>query len=196
MSMPTMFAAWRSSSSRSWATLMPPALPRPPICTCALTTHGNPTSSAAARASSTECAFLPRGTGTPCLAKSCLPWYSRRSMSGRAAYNAAPHAASQGRQLRHLRCLRHAHRLGDGRVRGVLEGGAEGRIHALEGRARPALPQVPAGGQGRILRALRRGPPPRRDVDRARPRLAARELALELPTRVDPALADLQGDEH
>src|SRR3712207_514737 len=181
MSMPTMFAAWRSSSSRSWATLMPPALPRPPICTCALTTHGNPTSSAAARASSTECAFLPRGTGTPCLAKSCLPWYSRRSMSGGGAYNPAPHAAAQGCFLRHLRRLRHARRLGDGRARGLLEGSREGRIHAVQGGARPALPQVPAGGEGRLLRALRRGAAPRRNVDRARPRLAAGELAGELP---------------
>src|SRR5919107_3550502 len=62
---------------------MPPALPRPPICTCALTTQGKPTSGPAATASSSVWAFLPSGTGTPCFAKSCLPWYSRRSIGGR-----------------------------------------------------------------------------------------------------------------
>ena len=33
------------------ASLMPPALPRPPVSTCALTTTGPPSSAAAARAS-------------------------------------------------------------------------------------------------------------------------------------------------
>src|ERR1700748_709397 len=36
--------------------------------------------SAAATASSTLSATSPLGTEMPCLAKSCLPWYSRRSM--------------------------------------------------------------------------------------------------------------------
>src|SRR5882757_10006538 len=38
--------------------------------------------SAAATASSTLSATSPLGTAIPCLAKSCLPWYSRRSMGG------------------------------------------------------------------------------------------------------------------
>src|SRR3954453_7169772 len=37
-------------------------------------------SSAAATACSTVEAGAPEGTGTPWRAKSCLPWYSRRSM--------------------------------------------------------------------------------------------------------------------
>src|SRR6201995_3512020 len=36
--------------------------------------------SAAATASSTLSATSPLGTAIPCLAKSCLPWYSRRSI--------------------------------------------------------------------------------------------------------------------
>jgi len=32
------------------------------------------------KASDTAVAALPAGTGTPCFAKSCLPWYSRRSI--------------------------------------------------------------------------------------------------------------------
>src|SRR4051794_33546061 len=83
MSIPRMFSACCSASTRSEATLMPPALPRPPICTCALTTQGYPISSAAATASSTVVAGAPLGTGTPCRAKSCLPWYSSRSIARR-----------------------------------------------------------------------------------------------------------------
>ena len=54
----------RRASSASWrslASLMPPALPRPPISTCALTTQGYPTSSAAATASATVVAGAPVG---------------------------------------------------------------------------------------------------------------------------------------
>src|SRR5260370_2890188 len=43
-------------------------------------------SSAAVSASSTLVAGLPAGTGTPCRANSCLPWYSSRSMSGDGLY--------------------------------------------------------------------------------------------------------------
>src|SRR6201991_4609689 len=40
--------------------------------------------SAAATASSTLSATSPLGTAIPCFAKSCLPWYSRRSMGAGA----------------------------------------------------------------------------------------------------------------
>src|SRR5919202_4777577 len=60
---------------------MPPSLPRPPICTCAFTTQGKPTASAASTASGSVLAGRPSGTGIPWRAKSCLPWYSSRSMS-------------------------------------------------------------------------------------------------------------------
>jgi hypothetical protein len=51
----------------SW---MPPALPRPPICTCALTATVPPSSPATAAASSGDHATLPRGTATPWRANS------------------------------------------------------------------------------------------------------------------------------
>src|SRR3954452_21156538 len=90
MSIPRMLLACSSASWRFWATLMPPALPRPPICTCALTTQGYPISSAAATASSTVVAGEPLGTGTPWRAKSCLPWYSSRSIGGRPSLSLRP----------------------------------------------------------------------------------------------------------
>ena len=53
-----------------------------------------------------------------------------------------------------------------------------------------------AADPGRLLRGtLRRGPAPHRRPDREGPRLAARALALGLPTGVGPALAGVQGDQ-
>ena len=63
----------------SSASLTPPALPRPPVSTCALTTTRPPSSSAAARASSGVVATPPSETGIPKRAKSSLPWCSYRS---------------------------------------------------------------------------------------------------------------------
>src|SRR5918992_6252853 len=136
MSMPRIARACSSASARSPASLIPPALPRPPISTCALTTHGYPSSSAAATACSTVVAGTPLGTGTPWRANSCLPWYSRRSIGGadssqRLAAAASlseccvAYAAPQGSHLRHVRRLRNPDRLGDGCLPGVLEGGRE-----------------------------------------------------------------------
>src|SRR3954447_19035743 len=82
MSMPRIAPACSRASSSFWAILMPPALPRPPIFTCALMAQGKPTSLAAETASSTVLAGRPSGTGIPCRAKSCLPWYSSRSIGG------------------------------------------------------------------------------------------------------------------
>src|SRR3954447_14087683 len=139
MSMPTMLVACCCASLRSLATLMPPALPRPPICTCALITHGYPISSAASTASSTEVAGRPEGTGTPWRANSCLPWYSSRSMregpyrrapGGRFEAQCRPHAAAEGHLVRHLRRLWDADRLGGGGLRRLPEGGRPRRLHA------------------------------------------------------------------
>ena len=52
---------------------MPPALPRPPTCTCALTTTGQPIRSAAATASSALKATSPGDVGSPNEAKNSLP---------------------------------------------------------------------------------------------------------------------------
>src|SRR3954451_13033025 len=79
MSMPMMSVAYRRASSAFDASLMPPAFPRPPTCTCALTTTGYPTRSAAATAASTVVTASPADTGMPYRANSCLPWYSNRS---------------------------------------------------------------------------------------------------------------------
>ena len=68
------------TSSASLASLMPPALPRPPTCTWAFTTTGyEPMASATLTASSTVVATSPGDTGMPNVAKNCLPWYSKRS---------------------------------------------------------------------------------------------------------------------
>ena len=40
MSMPRILVAWKRTSAAFWASLMPPALPRPPTCTWAFTTTG------------------------------------------------------------------------------------------------------------------------------------------------------------
>ena len=74
-----MFGACSKASSGVLASFTPPALPRPPALTCALTTTTPPISSAAAFASSAVSTTVPSVTGTPCLAKSSFAWYSIRS---------------------------------------------------------------------------------------------------------------------
>src|SRR3954465_4340290 len=83
MSRPRMSWAFDSASAGSSASLTPPALPRPPVRTWALTTTGPPSSSAAARASSGVVASRPSETGIPNCLKSCFPWYSFRSIGAR-----------------------------------------------------------------------------------------------------------------
>src|SRR5438046_2496739 len=63
MSRPRMSRAFCSASFGLSASLTPPAFPRPPVSTCALTTTWPPSSSAAARASSGVVARRPYGTG-------------------------------------------------------------------------------------------------------------------------------------
>ena len=77
--MPRISRARASASSALAASLMPPAFPRPPVSTCALTTTGKPSSSAAARAPAGSVARRPSDTGIPCCRKSSFPWYSWRS---------------------------------------------------------------------------------------------------------------------
>ena len=84
MSMPRISAALAPASSAVRAGLTPPALPRPPVLTCALTTtRREPRSNmswAARRACSGVVARAPGGTGTPCRSNRSLAWYSYRSM--------------------------------------------------------------------------------------------------------------------
>ncbi len=80
------------ASSGSLRGLIPPALPRPPVRTCALTTTWPPSSPAAeqAFASSGVVARRPSETGIPKRANSSLPWYSYRSPPAARLYPRAP----------------------------------------------------------------------------------------------------------
>src|SRR4051812_46808090 len=82
MSRPRIACAFSTASSGVSASLTPPALPRPPVLTCALTTTGLPMRSATPRAASAVSMVSPGSTGTPCLAKSSFAWYSMRSTRG------------------------------------------------------------------------------------------------------------------
>src|SRR5215471_19716401 len=75
MSMPMICSAAARASSGVRASLMPPALPRPPTGTCALTATG-PSSPAAPAASSGVRATLPGGMGMPSEASTSFAWYS------------------------------------------------------------------------------------------------------------------------
>src|SRR5450759_3467017 len=83
MSMPMICAAaWRASSG-DFASLMPPALPRPPTGTWAFTATG-PSSAQASAACSGVRATLPDGMGMPSAASTSLAWYSRSFTTRRA----------------------------------------------------------------------------------------------------------------
>src|SRR3989441_6255274 len=73
MSIPRICPATVRASSSDSAALMPPALPRPPTRTCALTMHG----SGGSRISAGEDATIPRGTGMRYRAKISFALYSR-----------------------------------------------------------------------------------------------------------------------
>jgi hypothetical protein len=64
--MPRISLATRFASDGDFASLMPPALPRPPACTCAFTTTTSaPSARAASSASAGVLASRPGGTATP-----------------------------------------------------------------------------------------------------------------------------------
>src|SRR2546426_865390 len=74
--MPRIWAAACSAAVGLSASLMPPALPRPPACTCALTTTLPPSRCAIVRACAGVSATSPFGTATPNSRRSALAWYS------------------------------------------------------------------------------------------------------------------------
>src|SRR5690242_6350201 len=80
MSRPRMFCAWVNASSGVAAYFTPPALPRPPAFTWALTMTGRPISSAMALAPSAVSVTRPGVVGTLCFANSSFAWYSKRSI--------------------------------------------------------------------------------------------------------------------
>ena len=79
MVMPRMLAAAALASSALAASLMPPALPRLPVGTCALTTHG-PIRRAASPASSGVRASTPFGVAIPAARNSGLAACSSKFM--------------------------------------------------------------------------------------------------------------------
>src|SRR4030081_1820503 len=76
MSIPMIACAAARASSGVAASLMPPALPRPPTGTCALTATG-PSSAQAAAPSSGVRATLPAGIAIPSVDSTSFAWYSR-----------------------------------------------------------------------------------------------------------------------
>src|SRR3954449_10329232 len=96
-------------------------------------------SAAAWVASSREVAWIPCGTGTPWRAKSCLPWYSSRSMRRAnpseaglpepVFHNARRDAAAKEDRVGDVRRLRDVDRLGDRDLRGLRQGGRARRLH-------------------------------------------------------------------
>src|SRR2546427_4924815 len=74
--MPRIWPAACSAACGVSASLMPPALPRPPACTCALTTTLPPSRCAISRAWAGVSATSPFGTATLNSRSSALAWYS------------------------------------------------------------------------------------------------------------------------
>ena len=81
MSMPRIAFAWVSASAAVVGELDPAGLAAAADLHLRLDHDGvAELAAAASTASATDVAWRPSGTGTPCFANSCLPWYSRRSM--------------------------------------------------------------------------------------------------------------------
>src|SRR3954453_7959789 len=84
MSMPGVSRPLGSASSAVGANFTPPALPRPPVLTCAFTMTGPPSCSAAALTSSTDVTTTCGVVGTSYFANSSLACHSNRSTTGEA----------------------------------------------------------------------------------------------------------------
>src|SRR5712692_8121682 len=80
--MPRICFAAASAPAGSSASLTPPALPRPPACTWALTTTLPPSRAAMSFAWAGVSATSPFGTGTPNSRRMALAWYSWIFMRG------------------------------------------------------------------------------------------------------------------
>src|SRR3954453_14139947 len=112
MSSPRMSSARARALSGSSASLTPPALPRPPVFTWALTTTGALISRAIASACSGVSATPPGSTGTPCAANRSRAWYSKRSTSSHRSPPAPGPPEGLTRQGRVIRPFRWAARSG------------------------------------------------------------------------------------
>src|SRR4051794_5094398 len=104
MSSPRMSWARALAVSGSSASLTPPALPRPPTLTWALTTTGAAISRAIASACSGVSATPPGSTGTPCAANRSRAWYSKRSTNRHrnARGTGPPHPPRTGWDVSHV----------------------------------------------------------------------------------------------
>src|SRR6478609_9429440 len=139
MSMPRMSAAFSAASSGLVVNFTPPALPRPPVFTWALTMTLPPMLSAAARASSTVSATTPGSTGMPCLAKSSFAWYSNRSTVSSVPWLArmrSPGQASAAQWVRRrsLDVQRSRFGAGETRVTWVSGGGVDLAVDPVHDR--------------------------------------------------------------
>ena len=76
MSMPRIACAAARASAAERQSFTPPALPRPPVSTCAFTTTGGPSRAAACAASAAVVATCPRATGMPWRSKHSFAWNS------------------------------------------------------------------------------------------------------------------------
>ena len=213
MSMPRIALAWASASSASLASLMPPALPRPPIWTWALITTGKPSSSAATvpprRGRMTTLRHGHAVLGKELLALVFEQVHvSFRPPAGRPKRRGGPRLTGAGRyqqtssealastkahRFRQPRGLRHPDRLGDRHLRGVPQGGRAGRLHDREGPADPALSRDPGRDHGRVLRAVRRGPAAHGAARGGGAGVGAGARPVELPAEQHPVVGARSG---
>src|SRR5262245_7837913 len=132
--MPRICSATRSAPAASSAGLMPPAFPRPPACTCALTTNLPPSRVATARASAGVEATSPAGTATPNSRSRALAWYSWIFTDARSGLSAllAPELTQQPhdrvQRVRRAFLERNAPVAGGGDVRRADLGAALGDV--------------------------------------------------------------------
>src|SRR4051812_20231425 len=175
MSSPRMSWARALAVSGSSASLTPPAFPRPPTLTCALTTTGAAISRAIASACSGVSATPPGSTGTPCAANRSRAWYSKRSTSKHrnARGTALPHAPPDGWDVSHVSSGQQTQRPSSG----VRDG-----THVL---AHPADDLLGAGARGEDLGDAQAG--------QLGPVGVGDDPAAEDDDVVDPALAQQLG---
>src|SRR5690606_28537884 len=139
MRMPRIFPATSFASAGDFASLTPPALPRPPACTCAFTTTVEPNCCAARSTSSGVVATTPGGTGTPCAVRISRAWYSWMFIAFRNVHGFAV-AKPAETNAAGAPCGHPATSIGDdGRSRPAFDG-IEPALQPCDDRAAPSVP--------------------------------------------------------
>src|ERR1044071_1888472 len=142
MLMPRMFpASWRASAA-SFASLTPPALPRPPACTCALTTTLPPSRRAIASASSAVAATPPSGMAMPAARSTSRAWYSWRFT------HASGSEPAHREQVRWSRAAQQIAQLGDGPAELLEIASLLGRVEVQHENPRPIQDRLGTGSGG------------------------------------------------